>query len=179
MADAYGDIGSECYRASFAEAEAIVEGVEATADRPVAATEIQAALDCYDRAVTIITSLASFVKCLGAKASTDERTGEAAGAIADHRARLAAAAEPIFAAIDALDPDEPLWRMPPLSDWAFVVKERRSHWKRRLSPTDRDCFNRFEARCFEPLGQVFKTLQKGVDFATVNAKGEEERIRAA
>ena len=87
MADAYRDIGSECYRASFAEAEAIVEGLEATADRPVAATEIQAALDCYDRAVTIITSLASFVKCLGAKDSTDERTGEAAGAIADLRAR--------------------------------------------------------------------------------------------
>lgn len=179
MADAYGDIEDERYRASFAEAEAIVEGLEATADRPVAATEIQAALDCYDRAVTIITSLASFVKCLGAKDSTDERTGEAAGAIADLRARLEAAAEPIFAAIDALDPDEPLWRMPPLSDWAFVVKERRSHWKRRLSPTDRDWFNRFEARCFEPLGQVFKTLQKGVDFAAVNAKGEEERIRAA
>ena len=46
MADAYGDIEDERYRASFAEAEAIVEGLEATADRPVAATEIQAALDC-------------------------------------------------------------------------------------------------------------------------------------
>ena len=74
MADAYGDIGSERYEASFKKAQALVERLTSSSgavapDR----TEILARLSDFDEATTLISSLAAFVKCTGAKDSEDER----------------------------------------------------------------------------------------------------------
>lgn len=176
MEDAYGDIGSARYEESFRKAEERIGELEAARHgREV----ILADLARYDEATTLISSLASFVKCLGAKNSDDERIGPENTRIANLSMRLSLAGEPLFAEIDALDPKDPLWNEKPLSDWRFVVRERAQSWRRKLSASDREWLGDLEVKCFHPLGGIFKTLQKGVDFEAENALGEKERIRAA
>lgn len=180
MADAYGDIGSERYEASFKKAQALVERLTSSSgavapDR----TEILARLSDFDEATTLISSLAAFVKCTGAKDSEDERVARENSRLSALGSKLSFAGDPLFAAIDALEENDPLWTQKPLCDWRFVVRERAAHWKRRLTSAEREWLGDFEARCFMPLGDVFKTLQKGVDFEAENGRGEKERIKAA
>ena len=180
MADAYGDIGSERYEASFKKAQALVERLTSSSgavapDR----SEILARLSDFDEATTLISSLAAFVKCTGAKDSEDERVARENSRLSALGSKLSLAGDPLFAAIDALEENDPLWTQKPLCDWRFVARERAAHWKRRLTSAEREWLGDFEARCFMPLGDVFKTLQKGVDFEAENGRGEKERIKAA
>lgn len=177
MEDAYGDLRSPRYEASVAEAEKAVAALEASTavDRDHAAE----LLALYDRAVTLLSSLQSFVKCTGAKDSTDDRVPAENSRLAALVSRRETAAEPLFAVLEALPEEDPLWRETPLSDWAFIVRERRSAWKKKLTPEERDWLAVWEARCFTPLGDQFKILQQGVDFEAENSRGEMERIRAA
>lgn len=176
MDDAYGDIGSERYEESFRQAEALIAELESTHR---GRGEILSNLGRYDEATTLLSSLTSFVKCLGAKNSDDERVAPENTRITGLSMRLSLAGDPLFAEIDALAEDDPLWKEKPLSDWQFVVRERAACWKRKLSPSDREWLGDLEVKCFYPLGSVFKTLQKGVDFEAENSLGEKERIRAA
>lgn len=180
MEDAYGDIGSTRYTESYSKAESLVESLEAAGKvGPVAHGDILNRLSAFDEATTLISSLAAFVKCTGAKDADDERVPFENSRLSSLGARLSLAGDPIFAAVDALEKSDSLWAEKPLCDWRFVAQERADHWKRRLSTADREWLGDFEARCFMPLGDVFKTLQKGVDFEAVNGCGETERIKAA
>lgn len=176
MDDAYVDIGAPRYEASFAKAESLIEALEAS---PADDAHLEAALKTYDEALTITTSLSCFLKCLGAKNSDDERVGAESARLNRLSSRLTLAGNPIFKLAQGLPAQDERWKRPPLSDWAFVIAERARDWHERLSESDRAWLAEFESRCFLPQGALFKTLQKGVDFAAKNAKGEDERIRAA
>ena len=121
MDDAYGDIGSERYEESFRQAEALIAELESTHR---GRGEILSNLGRYDEATTLLSSLTSFVKCLGAKNSDDERVAPENTRITGLSMRLSLAGDPLFAEIDALAEDDPLWKEKPLSDWQFVVRER-------------------------------------------------------
>ena len=131
MEDAYGDIRSPRYEASVAEALEAVRNLET--DTAVTRENVAAKLALYDRAVTLLSSLASFVKCTGAKDGTDERVPAENARLADISARRDRAANTLFAFLEALPSEDPLWKTSPLSDWAFVVSERRSDWKKSLT----------------------------------------------
>ena len=135
MDDAYGDIGSERYEESFRKAESLISELEAA---PRGRDAILSNLGRYDEATTILSSLSSFVKCLGAKNSDDERVAPENTRISGLSMRLSLAGDPLFAEIDALDEKDPLWEEKPLSDWRFVVRERAACWKRKLSVSDRE-----------------------------------------
>lgn len=176
MDDAYVDIGAPRYEASFAKAQFLIEALEAT---PADDAHLEEALQTYDAALTITTSLSCFLKCLGAKNSDDERVGPENARLNRLSARLTLAGDPIFKLAQALPADDARWQRSPLADWAFVIAERARDWHEKLSASDRAWLAEFESRCFLPQGALFKTLQKGVDFTAKNAKGEDERIRAA
>ena len=177
MEDAYGDIRSPRYEASVAEALEAVKNLEA--DTVVTRENVAERLALYDRAVTLLSSLASFVKCTGAKDGTDERVPAENARLAEIAARRDRAANTLFAFLETLPAEDALWKTSPLSDWAFVVSERRHDWHKALTETERDWLASWKTRCFTPLGDLFKTLQQGVDFEAENASGEKERIRAA
>ena len=177
MEDAYGDICSPRYEASVAEALDAVKNLEA--DAVVTRENVAQRLALYDRAVTLLSSLASFVKCTGAKDGTDERVPAENAWLAEIAARRDRAANTLFAFLESLPAEDPLWKESPLSDWAFVVSERRHDWHKSLTEAERDWLASWKTRCFTPLGDLFKTLQQGVDFEAENAAGEKERIRAA
>ena len=177
MEDAYGDIRSPRYEASVADALEAVKGLEA--DNVVTRENVAERLALYDRAVTLLSSLASFVKCTGAKDGTDERVPAENARLAEIAARRDRAANTLFAFLETLPAEDSLWKTSPLSDWAFVVSERRHDWHKALSEAERDWLASWKTRCFTPLGDLFKTLQQGVDFEAENSAGEKERIRAA
>ena len=178
MEDAYGEVGSERWTKSVERARGLVREL-AAAKSPVGRDRLLEHFRRYDEAETLLSSLASFAKCQGAKDSGDERAVAAAGAVGALHVELETAGLPLFEAAEALAEDDPLWKEEPLAGWRFVVMERRSEWHRRLSASDRAWLADFEAKCFLPLGAVYKTLQKGVDFEAENAKGGKERIKAA
>ncbi len=111
MTDAYGDIGSERYEASFKKAQALVERLTSSSgavapDR----SEILGHLSDFDEATTLISSLAAFVKCTGAKDdSQDERVARENSRLSALGSELSLAGDPLFAAIDALEENDPLW----------------------------------------------------------------------
>lgn len=177
MDDAYGRIGSKRYEASFAKLESLIEKLTERENVPHDA--IQATLTLYDEAVTTTSSLDAFLKCMGAKDGTDETVPAEASRLAAVSARLVKAAETLFAALSSLSPDDALWNESPLADWAFVLRERAADWRAKLTASERDWLTTMETNVFLPLGDVFRTLQKRVDFEAENAKGEMERIRAA
>lgn len=180
MEDAYGDIGSERYEASFIRAVQAVEALEKKAEGPaLTRADLPATLETYDLAVTLMSSLSSFVKCLGAKDGTDERVPSENMRLAQLVARRERAATRLFDALETLPADDSLWQKSPLRDWAFIVSERRNDWRKRLTPAERDWLSTWETRCFTPLGDLFKTLQQGVDFEADRSDGRKERIRAA
>lgn len=175
MDDAYGHIGSQKWNASVKTLEDAVSELNGMGAHP----DINQALTVYENATTVHSSLACFAKCTGAKDSTDPDVGPAEDYLAKLKADLENAAEPLFAAIDALDADDPLWDVKPLKHWKFYFSEKRSEWRHKLSATDRQWLSSFETKCFTPLGSVFKNLQKHVDFEALNSSGKPERIKAA
>ena len=177
MQDAYGDIGSARYEQSFAEIDALIQKTASYAQ--ITRENILEALTGYDRAVMLSSSLASFVKCLGAKNSNDDRCGVENARLAGINAHLAQVAQPIFDFAAGLAAEDALWNEAPLSDWQFELNERAGHWSEKLNEQDRSWFVEFEKNCFLPLGEIFKNLQKGVDFTAKNSDGEDVRIRAA
>lgn len=177
MEDAYGDIGSVRYEESLREAAAAAERLAQLGECPE--EDIQERLGIYSNAWERISSLTSFVKCLGAKNVEDGRVSAAKGRLTEVSAQLDAAAGKLFAAIASLAADSPLWNERPLSDWSFVLRERMHDWKSKLSLSDREWLEHFEVRCFTPMGDLFKEFQKGVDFTARRSDGTEERIRAA
>lgn len=178
MDDAYVAIGAPHYEASFRRTGELVDALEASKS-PIARDALPAALGLYDEAVTLSSSLGSFLKCLGAKDSGNDAVPAELSRLNVLTARLERAAEPLFAALAELPADDPIRSVQPISDWAFELEDASRNWKRRLSASDRDWLGAFEAQVFKPLGETFKTLQKGVDFEAENARGEKERIRAA
>ena len=178
MDDAYGSVGSEKWNQSIERAAALLNALHSM-ERPVAREALADHFKEFDEANTLISSLAAFAKCQGAKDAGDEEASAAAGAVGTLQVKLEAAALPLFEAAEALPADDALWQSSPLADWRFVICERKNEWHRKLSPSDREWLSDFEEKCFLPLGAVFKTLQKGVDFEAENSQGESERIRAA
>ena len=158
MEDAYGNIRSPRYEASVADALEAVKNLET--DSIVTRENVAERLALYDRAVTLLSSLASFVKCTGAKDGTDERVPAENARLAEIAARRDRAANTLFAFLEELPSEDPLWKTSPLSDWAFVVSERRSDWKKSLTEAERDWLASWKTRCFTPLGDLFKTLQQ-------------------
>ena len=182
MDDAYGSIGSDAWNRSLARAEELIAALASESvdgGRTIAREALPAKFAQYDEAVTLLSSLSCFAKCMGAKDSGDERAAAASGEVGGLLVKLDQAGLPLFEAAEALPEDDPLWQEEPLSSWRFVVNERRNEWHRKLNASDRAWLADFEAKCFLPLGSVFKTLQKGVDFEAENAAGDKERIKAA
>lgn len=175
MEDAYGAIGSERWKASLSRAAAIEAELRAMPD-PV---DILAGLSLYEKAQTILSSLAAFAKCTGAKDCTDPTITPAEGEISLLKARIESAAEGLFAAIGRLSDADPLWSEEPLAHWKFELEERHRSWKNRLSETDRAWLSDFETSVFLPLGSVFKSLQAKVKFPAVNSAGESVSISAS
>ena len=99
MEDAYGDIRSPRYEASVAEALEAVKNLEA--DAVVTRENVAQRLALYDRAVTLLSSLASFVKCTGAKDSTDERVPAENARLAEISTRRDRAANTLFAFLES------------------------------------------------------------------------------
>ena len=176
MNDAYGDIGSERWETSVSRLRAVAAELGAA---ELSRETLGRALSLYEEGVTIESSLSAFAKCLGAKDSSDERTTAAAAMLTGLRAALETAARPLFAALTALAPEDPLWRESPLSHWQFAVGERQRDWHERIPESCRSLVTRLESSCFNPLGTVFRSLQKQVDFPAANSSGETVRIRAA
>ena len=106
MEDAYGDIGSVRYEESLREAAAAAERLAQLGECPE--EDIQERLGIYSNAWERISSLTSFVKCLGAKNVEDGRVSAAKGRLTEVSAQLDAAAGKLFAAITSLAADSPL-----------------------------------------------------------------------
>lgn len=174
MDDAYGRIGSDRWNASVEKVKQLIATLK-IGD----AGAVQAMLTVYEEALTLHSSLACFAKCTGAKDSTDASVAPAEDMLAQLKSDLEAAAQPLFAAIELLKADDALWQQEPLAHWKFFADEKTTEWHHKLHPSDRAWLSVFEAKCFAPLGGIFKNLQKRVDFEAENSVGEKERIKAA
>ena len=175
MEDAYGAIGSERWKRSIARAAEIEAMLRAMFD-PI---DVLAGLSLYEEAQTLLSSLAAFAKCTGAKDCTDPAVTPAEGEISQLKAQIESAAESLFAAIDGLSDTDSLWKKEPLAHWKFELERRRSSWKSRLSEADRAWLSDFETSVFQPLGSVFKTLQSRVKFPAANSAGDTVSITAS
>ena len=177
MQDAYGDIGSERWRVSAARVAELTVALEGAA-RPKK-EELLSEHGLYEEALMRLSSLRAFVKCLGAKDSTDARIDPENAAIARAEARLDAASAGLFQAIDALDRGDPLWQRVPLAHWRFEMDQRALHWKRRLPANLCEEEAQREAAEFKPLGAEFKRLQKEVAIEARRSDGTPVTVRAA
>lgn len=177
MDDAYVDIGSARYEESMKALADCVKALKAV--NAVTRENIQTTLAIYDRGVMLHSSLTAFVKCLGAKNSNDDRVGTENSRLAGLFAELSQASVDLFKFVQTLPDDDELWTKSPLADWHFEIKDRNGHWMNRLSESDKAWYQEIERQCFTPLNDLFKVLQKGVDFEAVNSRGEKERIKAA
>ncbi|MCI6530959.1 MAG: M3 family metallopeptidase [Mesosutterella sp.] len=177
MEDAYGDIGSERWKASARRVRELTDELSA-AGRP-AGGALLSALALYEEARMRLSSLKAFVKCLGAKDSTDARIDPENAALAQAEAALAGASAPLFASIEALAPEDPLWEREPLAHWRFEISRRAGNWKHRLSAPVRAEEERREASEFKPLGGCFKRLQKEVAIEARRSDGTPVTVRAA
>ncbi len=175
MKDAYGAIGSERWRQSLARVDALEAALRVMPD-PV---DVLSGLALYEEAETLLSSLAAFAKCTGAKDSTDPAVSPAEGVLSLAKARIEGASERLFAAIGALSDTNPLWSREPLAHWKFELQERGRSWKNRLSEKDRAWLSDFETSVFQPLGSVFKSLQSRLKFPAVNSAGETVTISAS
>lgn len=124
MDDAYGSVGSERWNRSIERAAALVNALHSM-ERPVAREALADHFKEFDEANTLISSLAAFAKCQGAKDAGDEEASAAAGAVGTLQVKLEAAALPLFEAAEALPADDALWQSSPLADWRFVICERK------------------------------------------------------
>ena len=136
MDDAYGSVGSEKWNQSIERAAALLNALHSM-ERPVAREALADHFKEFDEANTLISSLAAFAKCQGAKDAGDEEASAAAGAVGTLQVKLEAAALPLFEAAEALPADDALWQSSPLADWRFVICERKNEWHRKLSPRAR------------------------------------------
>ena len=175
MDDAYGSIGSPRWQQSSAKIDELTEALKACAP----GADILQSLGLYEEALTLISSLAAFAKCTGAKDSTDPAVGEAENRLNVQRSALEASAGPLFKAIEALPESDEAWAREPLAHWRFALAERRSSWKNRLSKSDQEWLADLENKVFFPLGSVFKRLQSRVRFPAKNSAGEEISVGAA
>lgn len=176
MNDAYGDVGSDRWEAS---ALRLSEMTLMLSSMKIHRETLAEALAIYEDAFTIQSSMASFVKCLGAKDSTDERFGVEGSRVMMLGASLERAATALFDELAKLKNEDLLWDEEPLRHWKFAILERNNDWHKKLSADDQKLFASLETSLFHPLGGVFKSLQKLVDFKAKTASGDEERIRAA
>ena len=174
MEDAYGVIGSEKWNTTVNRVKTLTATLAAG---PV--TNIAESLTGYEEASLLISSLACFAKCTGAKDSTDPAVSAAEDMIAGLKAGLEKASQGLFAAMEALPADDALWQKEPLKHWVFQLAQKKGDWKEKLSASDRDWLRSFETKCFLPLAAVFKNMQKRVDFEAETSTGEKERIKAA
>ena len=177
MEDAYVDIGSERYEQSMSALADCINELKAV--KTITRENVQATLAIYDRGVMLHSSLAAFVKCLGAKNSNDDRVGSENSRLAGLFAELSQASADLFKFIETLPEEDALWNESPLADWHFEIKDRNGHWMNKLCASDRAWYQEIERQCFTPLNDLFKVLQKGVDFEAENSRGEKERIKAA
>lgn len=177
MDDAYVDLRAPRYEESVTKLTSLVKDFEQY--QKVDASNVLAAMKVYEEAECIGSSLLSFIKCMGAKNSSDERVSEENSRILCIKAEMQKLVTPLFAFIGTLADEDPLWSEVPLSNWKFEFSQRKQHWKHKLSAEDQQWVNEFERMMFIPLGDIFKTLQKGVDIPAKNSKGEDERVRAS
>lgn len=176
MDDAYGSLTDVRWTAS---GERLTTLTGILADLSIERETLAYALSLYEDALTIQSSMACFAKCLGAKDSTDALAASESDRLAGMRTDLEKAATKLFKALMALEADDALWSQKPFSHWQFVIRERQADWHMRLSESDAAMVSDIEARCFNPLGNLHKSLQKLVDFEAQNAAGETVQIRAA
>ena len=125
MDDAYGSVGSEKWNQSIERAAALLNALHSM-ERPVAREALADHFKEFDEANTLISSIAAFAKCQGAKDAGDEEASAAAGAVGTLQVKLEAAALPLFEAAEALPADDALWQSSPLADWRFVIRERKN-----------------------------------------------------
>jgi len=132
MDDAYGSVGSEKWDRSIERAAALLNALHSM-ERPVAREALADHFKEFDEANTLISSLAAFAKCQGAKDAGDEEASSAAGIVGTLQVKLEAAALPLFEAAEALPADDALWQSSPLADWRFVICERKNEWNLNVS----------------------------------------------
>ena len=94
MDDAYVDIGSARYEQSMSELVDCIKDLKTVG--VITRENVQATLAIYDRGVTLHSSLVAFVKCLGAKNSSDDRIGIENSRLAGLFAELSQASADLF-----------------------------------------------------------------------------------
>ena len=87
MDDAYGSVGSEKWNQSIERAAALLNALHSM-ERPVAREALADHFKEFDEANTLISSLAAFAKCQGAKDAGDEEASAAAGAVVRSKSNL-------------------------------------------------------------------------------------------
>lgn len=175
MDDAYGDIDSQAWQQS----EDAIKAAIKTLSNTRAQNAPDTLLTVYDEALTRLSSLQSFAKCLGAKDVTDKRITPALTGLAGLRLALDEAASGVFDVLLALPDDDPCWMAPPFKAWHFVCQQRRNHWTRQLSEEGKRWWHDLSLHCLSPLGSVFKNLQKHVQLTVKDRTGQTSVIGPA
>lgn len=177
MDDAYGDLRAPRYEQSVTELEVIAKQLGGV--QSVDASNVEETLSLYEKATCLSSSLLCFIKCMGAKNASDDRVSDENSRIIELQSRVENNAQRLFQFLATLDEDDSLWENAPLSNWKFELGERKKHWKQSLSAENRAVINDFERMMFLPLGEVYKSLQKGIDIPAINSQGDVEHIRAS
>lgn len=174
MEDAYGHIGSEAYEKSvrtLTDKICDLKGLMMTSD-----DVLGVALECYDVGTTHLASLKAFVKCIGAKDSTDVQVSVENARLAILQAQLTEAFKPFLENLLRLDPEDSHWEVPPFNAWQSYLKHERLSWERSLSEEKLSLWRQLQTQALMPLGAMHKSLMKDIGFVVKDSEGNEQRI---